>query len=87
MGGGKQFAGGREMKPEEFTSFKDSQPKKNKHLIVTNNIKAKNAHGEMSHVWLTTFWCEASSESPNEGIVSFDDADRRLLNLSHWKYA
>ena len=72
------------MKPEEFTRFDDIEPDENKHLIVTNNINATDAHGEMSHVWLTTFW----KRSEKEGcIVSFDEADRMLLGLTHWKYA
>lgn len=72
------------MKPEEFKSFDDETPEKKKWLIVTNNIAAKNAHGEMSHVWLTTFWMD--SKSSNEGIVTFDE-DRQVIGLTHWKYA
>lgn len=73
------------MRPEEFTSFSDSLPEKNKYIIVTNNIHAKNAHGEMSHVWLTIFY--RKSDQPGHGIVTFDEADRKILRLSHWKYA
>lgn len=73
------------MSPEEFTSFEDSKPAEHKHLIVTNNLHAKDAHGEMSRVWLTTFWTEGSRHG--EGLVSFDEANRKILRLTHWKYA
>ena len=70
------------MKPEDFTSFEKGTPYKNKWLIVTNNIKALNAHGEMSHVWLTNFW----TRSTGAGIVTFDAKDHRIAFLTHWKY-
>ena len=73
------------MNPSEFISFNDKKPDKNKWIIVTNNIDAKNAHGEMSHVWLTIFW--ALSEVNDFGIVTFDEMDRKIVNLTHWKYA
>ncbi|MEJ1412795.1 MAG: hypothetical protein RPU90_04350 [Candidatus Sedimenticola sp. (ex Thyasira tokunagai)] len=73
------------MKPEEFTAFDDQLPDPKKHLIVTNNLDAKNAHGEMSHIWLTTFFTKGSQEG--EGIVTFDEAGRKIFGLTHWKYA
>jgi len=76
---------GNDMKPEEFTSFDDSEPIKNKWIIVTNNINAKNAYGEMSHVWLTTFWTH-SPETQDFGIVSYDEAGRKIIGITHWKY-
>ena len=76
--------GGIEMKPEEFTSFDKAKPDDHRWLIVTNNIEAKNAHKEMSHVWLTTFWSQGKSH--HGGIVTFDDSDRKIINLTHWKY-
>ena len=73
------------MKPKEFIPFMQRKPKSHKHLIVTNNIEAKDAFGEMSHVWLTTLWIK--SDDTNYGIVTYDAADRRIVNLTHWKYA
>jgi len=73
------------MKPEEFILFTDKAPEINKHIIVTNNIDAENAHGEMSHVWLTNIWFKGSKDY--EGIVTFDAADRKIIGLTHWKYA
>ena len=78
------------MRPEEFTSFEKQEPEKNKHLIVTNNLTAKNAHGEMSHVWLTALFSINKTETGiifGDGIVTFDDANRRIIGLTHWKYA
>ena len=73
------------MTPEEFTPFSVAKPKQNKHIIVTNNLNAKNAHGEMSHVWMTTFW--GIGQEKHEGIVTFDAAQQKIIGLSHWKYA
>ncbi len=73
------------MKPSEFISFKEKKPAPNKWIIVTNNLEAKNAHGEMSHVWLTTFYTKGSKD--HEGIVTFDSGDIKIINLTHWKYA
>lgn len=71
------------MKAEEFTSFEEGTPNKNKWLIVTNNIKSLNAYGEMSHVWLTTFWTKSADNS----IITFDATESKIYNLTHWKYA
>ena len=70
------------MKSEEFTSFKVGTPDKNKWLIVTNNLKALNAYGEMSHVWLINCW----TISIDSGVVTFDACDNKIHNLTHWKY-
>ena len=74
------------MQPEKFISFKNKNPDKKKWVIVTNNLYAKDAHGEMSHVWLTTFW-KQSEDNPDDGIVTFDSGDMKICNLTHWKYA
>ena len=74
--------GGDGMKVDEFKSFEDELPVENKWTIVTNNINAVDAHGEMSHVWLTSF----VTRSEKSGYVTFD-ADSKIMNLTHWKYA
>ena len=70
------------MNSREFQSFEEEWPAKNKWIIVTNNIEVLNSHGEMSHVWMTTFITEIDGY-----IATFDDAERRITNLTHWKYA
>lgn len=52
-------------------------------LLVTNNIKARNSHGEMSHFWLVTM-IHGSREA---GFSSFDECDNRLHRITHWRYA
>jgi hypothetical protein len=71
------------MKPEEFISFDKQEPEEHKHIIVTNNIGAKNFYGEMSHVWLVTFW----THTKDRGIITFDEGDKPILHITHWKYA
>ena len=73
------------MKPSEFISFESQLPDKNKWIIVTNNLDAKNAHGEMSHVWLTINFIQSSN--PNGGLITYDERDRKIIRLTHWKYA
>ena len=72
------------MEKSEFTPFSELKPKENKHIVVTNNIDAVNAHGEMSHVWMTSHAFKGSNK--NDGIITFDAADRQIYNLTHWKY-
>ena len=71
------------MRPEEFISFEGGMPIDNEWVIVTNNINAKNAFGKMSHVWLT---CHAIESREGDGIVTFDDFDRKIIGLTHYKY-
>lgn len=73
------------MKPEEFKSFQLEKPEEHKWIIVTNNIDGKDARGEMSHVWLVNFYCVGSQTY--EGLVAFDTGDRKIVGLTHWKYA
>ena len=73
------------MKPDQFKKITNELPDEFKHIIVTNNINATNAHGEMSHVWLTQFL--QKSKDVNIGYVTFDAADRKIERLTHWKYA
>jgi len=70
------------MKPDEFVAFDDRMPIENVWLVVTNNIKSLNAHGMMSHVWLTTF----VTKTATDGIVTFDAADRKICHLTHYFY-
>ena len=72
------------MTPEEFTSFEDEKPDEHKWIVVTNNLNAKNAFGEMSHVWMTDFYTKGSKDY--EGLVTFDEGGRKVIGLSHWKY-
>ena len=73
------------MTPDQFTAFEDQMPAPHKHLIVTNNLRATNAHGEMSHVWLTSF--VQKSSAPEEGLIIFTEGFAKVYNLTHWKYA
>lgn len=70
------------MDAEEFVSLQDEKPKAKKYIVVTNNIDAKNAHGEMSHVWMTNFL----QHNMYDGYLIFDDADRCIIGITHWKY-
>ncbi len=69
------------MNSGEFISFEHERPEANKHVIVTNNLLAKDAHGEMSHIWLTSFIHYGDARP-----TTFS-ADMHIENLSHWKYA
>ena len=73
------------MKPSEFISFESQLPDKNKWIIVTNNLDAKNAHGEMSHVWLIINFIQSSDL--NHNIVAYNEEHRKIIRLTHWKYA
>jgi len=72
------------MKIEEFTSFDEKMPKRNKWIIVTNNIKAINVFGEMSHVWLTIHVFQSCYKE--NGLVCSVNEDCHAVKLTHWKY-
>jgi hypothetical protein len=70
------------MNQNQFTKIEDKRPDENKHIIVTNNLSALNAHGEMSHVWMINNLIKSSSGE----FVAFH-ADSKIMGITHWKYA
>jgi hypothetical protein len=52
-------------------------------VLVTNNIAARDALGNMSHVWIGTII--KSSEPEKRGkFVTFDDGDMMILDITHY---
>jgi hypothetical protein len=49
-------------------------------VLVTNNMRARDRMGRMSHVW---FASPIKSEDGSEW-VAFDEGDRKIHGLSHW---
>ena len=50
-------------------------------FLVTNNISARDANGNMSHLWLVTM----IHQSEKFGYYAFDDYDNRVpQNITHW---
>lgn len=55
-------------------------------LLVTNNLTARNAFGQMSHIWLCKYSLHWGNES--EGVCMFNDVDQRLpQGLTHYRRA
>lgn len=52
---------------------------KDRRRLLTNNLHARDAHGQMSHVWIGYPIRRADGE-----WVTFDDYDVRARNLTHW---
>lgn len=52
-------------------------------VLVTNNLAARDANGDMSHVWIAAPMVSSEPESAGE-IVSFDDDFVKLRGLTHW---
>jgi len=50
-------------------------------FVVTNNIKAVNAHGHKSHFWATNY-IQYSKEKKMH--LTFDAADRMIWDLTHY---
>lgn len=63
--------------------FSESFPPSNRLLLVTTNPEARDAHGEISHLWLVSI---VHFEEGGE-VTSFDEAGRWLRNLTHWRLA
>ena len=53
-------------------------------VLVTNNLKARDAKGNMSHVWVVTIIIESSEPDKYGKFTAFDEADRRLMDLTHY---
>lgn len=66
----------------------EARPESHRRLLVTNNINARDAFGRMSHVWLVRMIHEPSeTDHEHEGWIAFDDSDRIIESLTHWRYA
>jgi len=52
-------------------------------VLVTNNIKARDAKGEMSHVWIGNIIKSGEPEVYGK-FVTFDEADRKILDITHY---
>lgn len=52
-------------------------------LLVTNNVTARDACGDHSHIWLTSMVHKQSDGS----YCAFDEHDMRLRGITHWRYA
>jgi hypothetical protein len=62
-----------------WRSFKTDPPQHAHRALVTNNLSARDAHGQMSHIWIGhPIW------STDGMWVTFDDADRKIRALTHW---
>lgn len=52
--------------------------------LVTNNLKARDARDQMSHLWLTSFIQESSEPGKYGRFICFTDHDQMIQNLSHF---
>lgn len=52
-------------------------------VLVTNNIKARDAHGQMSHVWIG-FIIKSDQPQKYGKFITFTDGDQRVLDLTHY---
>lgn len=50
-------------------------------VLVTNNLNATNACGNMANIWLAVPLRSARSDT---GWLAFDDGDRPIRSLTHW---
>lgn len=60
-------------------------PERSGPLLVTNNIKARDAFGHMSHLWLVRM---VHVDPSAGGFSAFEDNGfRKIEGLTHWRYA
>ena len=52
-----------------------------KRVLVTNNLTARDAAGQPSHVW---FVRPMATLEGRTGWTAYDDGDRRIHDLTHW---
>jgi hypothetical protein len=53
-------------------------------VLVTNNIEARDAKGNMSHVWVVTIVVKSAEPDMYGKFTAFDGAYRRLPDLTHY---
>jgi len=59
--------------------FTRRHPPKNRKVLVTNNLAARDSYGDMSHLWIATPF-----RSVSEHWYTFDNCDQQIYNLTHW---
>ena len=55
-------------------------------MLVTNNIDARDARGDMSHLWLVYMLHAPSLSEPQYGVTAFS-GNRRICYITHWRPA
>lgn len=55
-------------------------------MLVTNNIDARDARGDMSHLWLVYMLHAPSLDEPQYGVTAFS-GNRRICYITHWRPA
>ena len=81
---------GPRVKPTSWIPFERQRPPRHKRCLVTNNLSARDAHGQMSHIWIG--WPQQSSgptdsfpHTPEKGSwFCFTDTYDRVVYLTHW---
>lgn len=68
---------------QAMTNWKKITKELDRRVLVTNNINARDAHGQMSHVWIGFIIKSAEPEKYGK-FVAFDEADRKILDLTHY---
>lgn len=72
----------RELEDERrWIPVSEGLPKSRSKILVTNNINARNAYGEMSHVWLVSMIHKEMDGS----FSAFDDADRQIHDITYYR--
>lgn len=66
-----------------WTAFKEEIPNLDKKYLLTNNLEAKGARGQMSHVWLAYPMLNTGPAFHGEWIA-FDNCDHKISCLTHW---
>jgi hypothetical protein len=67
-----------------WTSVEKRRPRKHRKLLVTNNIAARDAFGQMSHIWIINL---LQHDRATGWSAYADNGDfLRIENISHWRY-
>jgi hypothetical protein len=65
------------------TAWKKITGEMKRKVLVTNNLKARDAHGQMSHIWCVGM-VHKTDQPGFEPFMAFDNSDRRLWGLTHY---
>lgn len=67
--------------PPQDAALDDPSVTTTRKVLVTNNLTARDRMGRMSHVWLAF---PVGAVDDHDGVVAYDDGDRKIRNLTHW---
>lgn len=63
-----------------MSTWKPIEGRIERKVLVTNNLEARDAHGQMSHVWVASL----VQEDDGNDYITFTDSAQKIWGLTHY---